>query len=135
MLAINFAGAARYFSTGGRSSSRRGFFLSGGAVLATAGGLALYMQQTESRETIFERLSPSVYAATPKSPPQPSTYTGTKEHALYLWIHLKPDANARQCAKVTITVVLKIRKFEFVSSHPFFFFVSLGVRIRSQKYF
>ena len=26
--------------------------------------------------------------------------SGTKEHALYLWIHLKPNANAKKCARV-----------------------------------
>ncbi len=26
--------------------------------------------------------------------------SGTKQNALYLWIHLRPDANAKQCVKV-----------------------------------
>ena len=31
--------------------------------------------------------------------PIPKVISQTKEHALYLWIHLKPNADARACAK------------------------------------
>ncbi len=30
----------------------------------------------------------------------PQVFSETKQHALYLWIHLKPEANAKQCVKV-----------------------------------
>ena len=26
-------------------------------------------------------------------------WSATKDHALYLWIHLRPEANAKQCVK------------------------------------
>jgi len=44
----------------------------------------------------------SLNAATPtkaKGTPQPNTFSQTKMHALYLWIHLSPTADVKKCAK------------------------------------
>ena len=30
--------------------------------------------------------------------------SGTRAHAVYIWIHLKPTANIKQCAKVAATL-------------------------------
>ncbi len=31
-----------------------------------------------------------------------------KTHSLYLWIHLKPDANVKECTKVAATLEAKV---------------------------
>lgn len=78
-----------------------------GAAFATArplvvGGVALGAAYT-AYKTYFRSeegipVLPVAYAAsTPAC--QPSVVSQTKEHALYLWIHLKPNADAKACAK------------------------------------
>lgn len=68
--------------------------LMGGLALGVSGiaGYKLYKQETVN---ILPQLSA---AATPE--PQASVVSQTKNHALYLWINLKPEANAKACAKI-----------------------------------
>lgn len=33
-----------------------------------------------------------------------------KLHSLYLWIHLKPEANVKECAKVAATLQTKVQQ-------------------------
>ena len=46
----------------------------------------------------------------------PTSYTHTqvcaenKTHSLYLWIHLKPEANIKECAKVAATLGSKVKQ-------------------------
>ena len=51
-------------------------------------------------------LVPVAFAATAKLPPpsQASVFSPTKEHALYLWIHLSPKADAKQCARIVADI-------------------------------
>jgi porphyrinogen peroxidase len=59
--------------------------------------------------TLFEKhsqpgselaLMPVAHAAGKFAASQASVFSPTKEHALYLWIHLSPTADAKKCAKV-----------------------------------
>ncbi|XP_070578984.1 dye-decolorizing peroxidase YfeX-like [Ptychodera flava] len=104
----------RHMFTFSRSAGRRllstqsGRFTSGrklayGSISAAAlAGTAYGLHSVYKKSTTFSvndvSLIGTVSAAA--SSPQPSVISGTKEHALYLWIHLKPTADAKQCAKV-----------------------------------
>ncbi|XP_061183940.1 dye-decolorizing peroxidase YfeX-like [Saccostrea echinata] len=66
-------------------------------------GVYKYMKSDQS---LAEYLMPAVHAAgLPES--QPSVYSQGKNHALYLWISLKPEANAKEVAKA----VAKLQKY------------------------
>jgi len=67
------------------------------------GAYAAYtLKSSESWSPIsVNSVIPVTYAAAKLPPPsQPSVFSPTKEHALYLWIHLSPKADQKACAKV-----------------------------------
>ncbi|XP_076104817.1 dye-decolorizing peroxidase YfeX-like [Mytilus galloprovincialis] len=76
--------------------------------LATGTGLGwLYKNKDSFKTTVDEAISAvtptPVFAAEPPAS-QPSVFSQGKDHALYLWIHLKPTANVKEvgraCAKI-----------------------------------
>ncbi|XP_041368735.1 dye-decolorizing peroxidase YfeX-like [Gigantopelta aegis] len=79
----------------------------GCAAVAGLGYGAYKLRHKELLSAVIKGLQPEpVYAAsTPES--QPSVFSPTKDHALYLWIHLKPSANVREVARVAA----KLQKF------------------------
>ncbi|KAK6186041.1 hypothetical protein SNE40_008153 [Patella caerulea] len=81
--------------------------LLGAITLGTGYGVYKYTNKDESPlETVMKVLPSSVSAAGPPES-QPSVYSGGKDHALYLWINLKPTANSNEVAKS----VAKIQKY------------------------
>ncbi|XP_077998108.1 dye-decolorizing peroxidase YfeX-like [Glandiceps talaboti] len=100
IFSVTRGAGRRLFSTqAGRTSSSRK--LAVGAVSAVAAASAVYTAHKVYYQDIsLNNIQPfgAVLAAT--SAPQPSVVSGTKEHALYLWIHLSPGADVKQCGKV-----------------------------------
>ena len=45
----------------------------------------------------------------PLSPLQ--VFSPTKDHALYLWIHLKDNASAKACAKAVVDIQVQIKDY------------------------
>jgi putative iron-dependent peroxidase len=93
--------------SGARGATYTAPLLIGGGI-AMAGGAWMYRNKPswlEQTGTVIPFVK-SVAAATPLVP-QANVFSPGKDHALYLWIHLKPDANAKQCAKV----VANLEKF------------------------
>ncbi|XP_013411842.1 uncharacterized protein LOC106174718 [Lingula anatina] len=78
--------------------TKRPVLLGGAAVaVGTAGAYTAY--KLYGGDVPKHALLQPVHAATlPES--QPSVFSQTKQHALYLWIHLKPEADSKACAKV-----------------------------------
>ncbi|XP_002732972.1 dye-decolorizing peroxidase YfeX-like [Saccoglossus kowalevskii] len=94
------AGRRLFSSQSGKASSSRK--LAVGALSAiTAAGAAYGVHTLYHKPEILSNvhLIDTVSAATVGSP-QPSVISETKNHAVYIWIHLKPTANAKLCAKV-----------------------------------
>jgi len=92
---------ARRFSTArGAGSSRSKYavpLLLGGSALAAGAGFALYNAEHIKQALSQPRLKLS---AAEKAKHQVSVVSGTKANALYLWIHLKPNADKKKCAKI-----------------------------------
>uniref|UniRef100_A0A194ALU0 Deferrochelatase/peroxidase YfeX n=1 Tax=Pinctada fucata TaxID=50426 RepID=A0A194ALU0_PINFU len=92
------SGQTRQF--GSRTKVRTSSALLLGTVAVGAGsyGIYKYNQRSNVLENLQDMLVPNVFAAgVPKS--QPSVWSPGKNHALYLWIHLKPEANTKEVAK------------------------------------
>jgi len=100
-------GISRPLSTkAAASKASKGASLVLGATAAGIVGYGIYKNKNkwmtsndalEAVESIMK--SASVSAAEPPTA-QPSVFSPGKDHALYLWIHLKPEANAKEVAKV-----------------------------------
>ncbi|XP_059171334.1 dye-decolorizing peroxidase YfeX-like [Physella acuta] len=97
------------------AKGRKGFIL--GSVVAGLTGYGLYETYGKSSNSVLYAAKPRDYSSYNKSnspqptllevppsistpPSQPSVWTPEKDHALYLWIHLKPTANVKCVAKV-----------------------------------
>ncbi|XP_046344383.2 dye-decolorizing peroxidase YfeX-like [Haliotis rufescens] len=78
-----------------------------GAITAGALGYGAYKTFPEGARDTLKFIQPmKVHAANvPQS--QPSVYSQGKDHAVYLWIHLKPTANSREVARS----VAKLQKY------------------------
>ncbi|KAF6032789.1 hypothetical protein EB796_008903 [Bugula neritina] len=72
--------------------------LLGGAAVAVGTGISYYKSQTLQHLLSNTISTPKVSAAEKRY--QNSVVSGTKEQALYLWIHLTPTADKKKCAKV-----------------------------------
>lgn len=79
-------------------------------VAGAIGSYAAYNHYKNAKWTselpgIADVLVQKVSAASAKYPPsQASVFSPTKEHALYLWIHLAPKADAKKCARVVADI-------------------------------
>ncbi|KAL8609838.1 hypothetical protein ACOMHN_020673 [Nucella lapillus] len=95
-----------------------------GAVATAAAGFAGYKAYRvwglnpraveEAVKTVQEALPSTTVSAASLPASQPSVYTQTKDHALYLWIHLKPTAKARDVARA----VAKLQRYVDEVSDP-----------------
>lgn len=99
-LRKNLAEAPRRALHAGRPAARRTPLLLGAAAAAGA-TYATYRVLTAPGTPGLAPLT--VSAASPPTS-QESVYSQGKDHALYLWIHLKPTADARACAKAVSNI-------------------------------
>jgi Dyp-type peroxidase family len=80
------------------------------------GGVATWynwekIQNFVSRNVIESKHLLALNAATKANgTPQPNTFSQTKQHALYLWIHLSPTADAAKCAKTMVDLQKMVDK-------------------------
>lgn len=84
--------------------NNKGLIALGTAAVAGVAGYGLF--KTYGFNTVKEELGNTLQAVNPAvvqaaGPPasQPSVYSQGKDHALYLWIHLKPNANGKEVMK------------------------------------
>lgn len=67
---------------------------------AAVGGAVSIYQLSKDKKISLTDVVPTKVACAAAPSPQPSVISGTKEHALYLWIQLSPKADAKACARV-----------------------------------
>lgn len=93
-------GQRRMVSTGSGSKSWRPLVL--GAMSAGAGAFGVYKYAESQRSVLkdIQSMAPQPVHAANLPEAQPSVWSGGKNNALYLWIHLKPNANVKEVAKV-----------------------------------
>ncbi|KAK2150537.1 hypothetical protein LSH36_401g00069 [Paralvinella palmiformis] len=73
--------------------------------LMTVGGTyGVYRVYNNNRSTLTGLVRPRTVSAATQPESQDSVYSQGKCHALYLWIHLKPKADAKLCAKVVADI-------------------------------
>lgn len=71
-----------------------------GVAAGAAGAFCIYKYRDSISAGIkLIEVVPNVQAATKYPPSQASVFTPTKDHALYLWIHLNGKADQKKCAK------------------------------------
>uniref|UniRef100_A0A0B7A0W1 Dyp-type peroxidase C-terminal domain-containing protein n=1 Tax=Arion vulgaris TaxID=1028688 RepID=A0A0B7A0W1_9EUPU len=94
---------SRSLSTKPSAAKNRGALVLGTA-LAGLTGYGVYKYLGYNKDDLLKTVQEVVKSSTlnAASPPasQPSVWSPGKDHALYLWIHLKPTANAKEVAKV-----------------------------------
>lgn len=76
--------------------------LLGGIAIGT-GSYILYKYRNQLKTTVentVDAVTPTPLFAAGAPASQPSVYSQGKDHALYLWIHLKPTANVKEVGKV-----------------------------------
>ncbi|XP_060064949.1 dye-decolorizing peroxidase YfeX-like [Ylistrum balloti] len=103
-------GQRRLLSTGTGAGAKSWRPLVLGAMTAGAGAFGVYKYTWESKRNVIEdlqSLAPKPVHAVNLPEAQPSVWSGGKNNALYLWIHLKPNANVKDVAKVAC----KLQKF------------------------
>lgn len=98
----------RYASTRS-AASRNAAPLLFGTLAAGAAGYGAYRmwdsnqplssQVEQAMKAVQEALPPTTVTAAGPPQAQPSVYSQGKEHALYLWINVKPTANAKEVAR------------------------------------
>ncbi|XP_052772941.1 dye-decolorizing peroxidase YfeX-like [Mya arenaria] len=98
-LRKGFSAQSRQIATRPSAARRYGASLAVGTLAAGVGGYGLYtyLKQADISEAL-QRVMPTVSAAG-KPTAQPSVFSQGKNHALYLWIELQPNANAKEVVK------------------------------------
>lgn len=106
---IGTAGSRQLGSKAGAGSHKAARPLLLGAIAAGALGYGAY--KVYPREGLMtevnKTLQPFIVSAANFPESQPSVFSQGKDHALYLWIHLKPNASAREVART----VAKLQKY------------------------
>jgi len=83
-----------------QSTSKWTAVVGAGGALIGAGALAFYNKEAfAASPTLLAQAAGAKVCAASAPQPQISSWTQGKEHSLYLWIHLKPEANSKACAK------------------------------------
>jgi len=99
-------GLTRSFTTKTSASSKRKGAVLVGAASAGLAGYGVYQNwdkfvaKQEVTQAVTSVIRPQTVTAAEPPQAQPSVWSPGKDHALYLWIHLKPEANAKEVAKV-----------------------------------
>ncbi|XP_033756755.1 dye-decolorizing peroxidase YfeX-like [Pecten maximus] len=102
-------GQRRLASTGSGAGAKSWRPLVLGAMTAGAGAFGVY-KYAESKRSVMKDLqsiAPQPVHAASLPEAQPSVWSGGKNNAMYLWIHLKPNASTKEVAKVAA----KLQKF------------------------
>ncbi|CAL1539657.1 unnamed protein product [Lymnaea stagnalis] len=104
-LLSNGQAVSRQLSTKSSSIKSRGALLVGSALGVSIAGYGLYKSKTNSAgkdlsKTVQAIFTPPTLSAAAPPASQPSVWSPGKDHALYLWIHVKPTASPREVAKV-----------------------------------
>ncbi|BFZ01869.1 hypothetical protein BsWGS_04908 [Bradybaena similaris] len=107
------------FSTKPPAAKFRGPLAVGTAIAGLAGyGVYTHFTSNTSKDDLLRVVKEGLTAPTlsaealPES--QPSVWSQGKDHALYLWIHLKPTANAKEVAKIAA----RLQKFVDTVTDP-----------------
>ncbi|CAG5122497.1 unnamed protein product [Candidula unifasciata] len=110
---------SRQFSTKPPTATIRGSLVVGTAIAGLAGyGFYTQFRSNTSKDDLLKALkeglkAPALTAAAPPAS-QPAVWSQGKDHALYLWIHLKPTANPKEVAKVAA----RLQKFVDTVADP-----------------
>lgn len=76
--------------------------------LMTVGGTYGVYKVYNTKSTLLDYVRPSTVSAATYPQSQDSVYSQGKCHALYLWIHLKPTADAKLCAKAVANIEAQV---------------------------
>lgn len=98
-----FTSSSRGIQTRGANVKKYSKPLLLGSLAVGTGSYFLYKHREQLKSTVeqtIDAITPSPVCAASLPASQPSVFSQGKDHALYLWIHVKPTANVKEIGKV-----------------------------------